>query len=51
MSTNLEQLLGIKRDEHNSDLVVTRGGSLFDMESKVIAVISPGRGVVDLLSS
>lgn len=45
-SVNLEDLLGIKAE--NNDLVATRGGSLLDFEGKVIGIISPGRGVVDL---
>lgn len=53
-STNLEKLLG-GRDESLSgtvptrDMVVTQGGGLLDFGSKVVAVISPRRGVVDLL--
>jgi len=31
-----------------SDLVATHGGDLFSFESKVVGVISPRRGYVDL---
>ena len=46
-STNLEKLLGIH--EPHDDLVATIGGDLFDFTSKVAAVISPRRGLVDIL--
>ncbi len=29
------------------DVVVYKGGSVFDLESKIVGVISAGRGVVD----
>ena len=47
VTTNLEKLLGIK--EPNTDLIATTGGTLLDFESKVVAVISPKRGLVDIL--
>ncbi|KAL1938740.1 hypothetical protein VTO73DRAFT_11343 [Trametes versicolor] len=47
-STNVEKLLGVKTDELQSDLVATRGGDLLDF-SKVVAVVSPRRGVVDII--
>ena len=47
-SANLEKLLGVKADSLQGDLVVTRGGDLLEF-SKVVAVISPRRGVVDIL--
>lgn len=47
-STNLDELLGIKHDSEDSDLVAFEGGSLFDLSSKVAAVVSPQRGLVDL---
>jgi len=47
-STNLDKLLGIKHDSKDSDLVAFEGGSLFDLSSKVAAVVSPQRGLVDL---
>lgn len=46
-SVNLEKLLGLKKPV--SDLVAVKSGSLLDFEGKVVGVISPGRGVVDLL--
>ncbi|KAF9462479.1 carbohydrate esterase family 9 protein [Collybia nuda] len=46
-SVNLETLLGIKAA--NTDLVATRGGSILSFEGKIVSIISPGRGVVDLL--
>jgi hypothetical protein len=51
-STNVEKLLGGKVEtmaEQLGDLVATAGGDLFDFTSKVVAVISPRRGLVDLL--
>ena len=49
-STNMKKLLGIKSGNVvESDLVATRGGDLLDLKSKVVAVISHRRGVVDML--
>ena len=49
-STNVEKLLGGKiHDYALEDLVATQGGDLLDFGSKVVAVISPSRGLVDLL--
>ena len=48
-STNLDKLLGIKHNGEDADLVAIEGGSLFDLSSKVVAVVSPQRGLVDLL--
>ena len=47
-STNLDELLGIKHDSEEADLVAFEGGGLFDLSSKVAAVVSPQRGLVDL---
>ncbi|KAI8973081.1 carbohydrate esterase family 9 protein [Trametes punicea] len=47
-STNVETLLGVKADEVQGDLVATQGGDLLDF-SKVVAIISPRRGVVDVI--
>ena len=44
VSTNVETLLGVV-DE--GELVATRGGDLLEF-SKVVSVISPRRGVVDI---
>lgn len=48
-STNLDKILGIEHSSEGADLVAFEGGSLFDLSSKVAAVISPQRGLVDLL--
>lgn len=49
-STNTEKLLGIAPETALlNDLVVTQGGDLFDMESKVIGIVSPLREQVELL--
>ncbi|KAL5534649.1 hypothetical protein ACEPAG_1112 [Sanghuangporus baumii] len=47
-STNLEKLLGLEIEPELSDLVATEQGDLFDFDGKVVAVISPRKGVVDL---
>ena len=46
-SVNLEKLLGLNPDP--ADWVATRGGTLLDFESRVVALISPRRGVVDVV--
>jgi hypothetical protein len=49
-STNVAKLLGGKvvvADDY--ELVATEGGDLLDFSSKVKAIISPRRGLVDLL--
>lgn len=49
-TTNLERLLGVVNLENvASDLVAYAGGSACDLSSKVVAVLSPERGVVDLV--
>lgn len=49
-STNVEVLLGGDVDTDGvQDMIVTEGGSILDVQSKVVAVISPGRQLVDLL--
>jgi hypothetical protein len=49
-SINIQKLLGVKAIyTEASDLVATKGGDLLEMESKVVAVISPRRRLVDLL--
>ncbi|KAJ7698627.1 carbohydrate esterase family 9 protein [Mycena rosella] len=45
VSTNLEKLLGV--EDGSGDLVATKGGSGF--EGKVVAIILPGHGFVDLV--
>ncbi|KAJ6577401.1 carbohydrate esterase family 9 protein [Mycena capillaripes] len=48
-STNVAKLLGAKAPGiFTQDLVATRGGDLLGFDSKVVAVISPSRGLVDL---
>ncbi|KAJ3769241.1 hypothetical protein FB446DRAFT_227416 [Lentinula raphanica] len=47
-SSNLEKLLGLSPGTVASNLVATSGGTILDMESKVVAVASAKRGVVDL---
>ena len=47
-SVNVEKLLGLELDHKGQDLVATAGGDLLDYEGKVIAVISPRRGLVDV---
>ncbi|KAH7911300.1 composite domain of metallo-dependent hydrolase [Hygrophoropsis aurantiaca] len=46
-SINLEKLLGVT--SIGGDLVATHGGTLLDLEAKVVSVISSQRGLVDLL--
>ncbi|OJT07645.1 hypothetical protein TRAPUB_1485 [Trametes pubescens] len=48
VSTNIEKLLGISMGEGHGDVVATRGGDLLGY-SKVVGVVSPSRGVVDML--
>ncbi|PSR73697.1 hypothetical protein PHLCEN_2v10616 [Hermanssonia centrifuga] len=50
VTSNLEKLMGIEGwigDE--GELVVYQGGDAFNMSSKIVAVASPKRGVVELL--
>jgi len=50
-TVNVEQALGLTDDASDldmDDLVVYQGGGPFDMESKVIGVVSSRRKVVDL---
>lgn len=48
VSTNFDRLFGISAGDH-ADLVATTGGSLFDYSSKVAAIISSRRGLVDII--
>ena len=48
VSSNLEHLLGLDV-KTNQDLVAWRGGDIFDMSSKVVAIISHAREVVDVM--
>ncbi|KAF7330339.1 Carbohydrate esterase family 9 protein [Mycena venus] len=45
-SSNIEKLLGVQ--SRASEFAVTQGGDLFSLDSKVIAMVSSKRGVVDL---
>lgn len=48
-TTNLEKLLGVVNlPDGAADLVAYQGGSLFDLSSKVVGVLSAERGGVDL---
>ena len=48
-STNVESLLGLdSAAESGGDLVATTGGEFFDFGAKVVGVISPRLGKVDL---
>lgn len=50
VTTDLENLLGIRdMGEDAADLVATEGGSIFEQSSKVVGIISPKRGFVDIL--
>ncbi|KAJ7086089.1 carbohydrate esterase family 9 protein [Mycena belliarum] len=50
-STNLMQLLTGKLhiDREQGDMVATKGGDLLDFGTNVVAVVSPARGLVDIL--
>ncbi|KAJ7078078.1 hypothetical protein C8R44DRAFT_896061 [Mycena epipterygia] len=47
-SSNVEKLLGIHSAGASSEFVVTQGGDLFELSSKVVAMVSSTRGIVDL---
>ncbi|KAF7364300.1 Composite domain of metallo-dependent hydrolase [Mycena sanguinolenta] len=50
-STNIDRALGLKHKSHTQDddeLVVFRGGDMFDFESKVIGVVSARKTAVEL---
>ncbi|TFK43732.1 carbohydrate esterase family 9 protein [Crucibulum laeve] len=48
-TTDLEKLLGVRGvDQEGADMVAFEGGGMFDISSKVVAVISPRREFVDL---
>ncbi|EPQ56066.1 hypothetical protein GLOTRDRAFT_15437, partial [Gloeophyllum trabeum ATCC 11539] len=48
-SRNIEKLLGVESSPILRDIVATKGGDLLSFEGKVVAIISPRRGVVDVL--
>ncbi|CAK5281395.1 unnamed protein product [Mycena citricolor] len=45
-STNVDRALGLEAERRTEELVAYRGGGLFDMASKVVAVVSERRGAV-----
>ncbi|KAJ7510331.1 hypothetical protein B0H11DRAFT_1958549 [Mycena galericulata] len=47
-SSNIEKLLGIDSAGGNTEYSVTSGGDIFSFESKIVAIVSAKRGVVDL---
>ncbi|CAG7854860.1 SubName: Full=Related to carbohydrate esterase family 9 protein-Laccaria bicolor {ECO:0000313/EMBL:CCA72748.1} [Serendipita indica DSM 11827] len=48
VSTNLETLLGVDV-QTQPDLVAWKGGDVFDLSSKVVAIVSGAKGLVDIL--
>lgn len=48
VSSNLERALGLTRKVEVPDLVMYRGGGVFELESKVVGVVSSARKVVEL---
>lgn len=48
VSSSVDSLLGVRVRPADADLVATRGGGLLQFEGKVIGVISPRVGGVDL---
>ncbi|KZT72054.1 composite domain of metallo-dependent hydrolase [Daedalea quercina L-15889] len=48
-SVHVEHLLGVEVEDIESDLIATYGGDPLELSSKVVGIISPRRGVVDLL--
>lgn len=47
-SVNVQKLLGAEVAGDYVELVATRGGDLLEMKSKVVAVISARRQIVDI---
>jgi hypothetical protein len=48
-TVNVQRLLGLDVDAVDQDLIAVEGGDLMNMEGKVAAVLSPRRGLVELL--
>ncbi|KAI9507549.1 hypothetical protein F5148DRAFT_102021 [Russula earlei] len=48
-TVNLERLLGIDQALQEGDMVAWAGGSPFDMQSRVVGVVSSAQGCVDIL--
>ncbi|PPQ63495.1 hypothetical protein CVT24_005152 [Panaeolus cyanescens] len=49
-TTNMRRLLGLDISDHDLDLVATRGGDLLNQGSRVVAIISAQRKMVEFLS-
>lgn len=47
-SINIEKLLGVDTYANHGELVATSGEGLLSFEAKVLGIISPRRGLVDL---
>ena len=48
-SSNIEKLLGVDQElADDEDQVAVQGGSLLSFEGKVVGVVSPHQGIVDL---
>ncbi|KAF7973858.1 hypothetical protein HWV62_14062 [Athelia sp. TMB] len=47
-SINIEKLLGVDTYSNHGELVATSGEGLLSFEAKVLGIISPRRGLVDL---
>ena len=48
VSSTVDSLLGIRIRPADADLVATRGGGLLEFEGKVVGIVSPRVGGVDL---
>ena len=49
-STNLEKIFGIESDAGSGDWVAYKGGDIFEMSSKVVAIASGRRRRVDMFN-
>ncbi|EJD36586.1 composite domain of metallo-dependent hydrolase [Auricularia subglabra TFB-10046 SS5] len=47
-TTNIQKLLGL--EDADTDLVAYSGGSWYEQESKIVAVLSPARNLVDIFA-
>jgi hypothetical protein len=47
-TTNLEKIFGFHEDPEDDDLVAFQGGDMFSLESKVVAIVSPRAGHVEI---
>ncbi|KIJ46275.1 hypothetical protein M422DRAFT_46276 [Sphaerobolus stellatus SS14] len=48
ITTNVEQLLGVSIPSGSADIMVYHDGNVFDFSSKVVGVIFPSRGEVEV---